>query len=186
VDPVQARERQRTPSHPTDSTPSTQGRSLPWRLVLAVAAGTLLNPLNSSMIAVALLDLGGAFHVEIATATWLVSGFYIGGAIGMPLMGRLADVFGARRGFMLGLLLVGVSSGLAPLAPGFGWLLGLRLVQAFGTSAAYPAGLAIGRRGRRAGDSTGCAAHRSDRAAPVADRRIGAAAGRLDAAAGFR
>lgn len=109
----------------------------------SVLVGTLLNPLNSSMIAVALLSLGRSFGVSIATATWLISGFYLGGAIGMPLMGRLADLFGPRRVFSLGLVLVGLTGAAAPLAPSFGWLLAIRIAQAFGTATAYPAGLAI-------------------------------------------
>jgi MFS family permease len=125
--------------------------ALRWRLVGAVLAGTLLNPLNSSMIAVALLDLSRDFGITIATTTWLVSGFYLGGAIGMPLMGRLADLFGPRRIFGLGLVLVGATGALAPLAPAFGWLLAIRIAQAFGTAAAYPAGLAIFRARDRRG-----------------------------------
>jgi len=117
----------------------------------AVAAGTLLNPLNSSMIAVALLSLRADFGVSTITVTWLVSGFYLGGAIGQPLMGRLADQFGPRRVFSLGLLLVGLTGALAPLAPSFGWLLGIRIAQAFGTSTAFPAGLAIMRARDRRG-----------------------------------
>lgn len=124
---------------------------LPWRLVGGVVSGTLLNPLNSSMIAVALLSLSVVFHVSIPTATWLISGFYLGGAIGMPLMGRLADSFGPRRIFSAGLLLVGLTSTLAPLAPAFGWLLVIRILQAFGTATAYPAGLAIMRAQDRRG-----------------------------------
>jgi len=147
-----------TPTTPANTTtPATtdaEGAAarLPWRLVGAVMAGTLLNPLNSSMIAVAVLSLGAAFRVSTITATWLISGFYLAGAIGMPLMGRLADQFGPRRVFSLGLLLVGLTSALAPLAPAFGWLLLVRIVQAFGTASAYPAGLTIirahDRRGR--------------------------------------
>lgn len=120
----------------------TQAR-LSRRLVGAVAAGTLLNPLNSSMIAVALVRLQSDFKVSVASAAWLISGFYLAAAVGQPLMGRLADQFGARRIFSAGLLLVGVTSVLAPFAPAFWWLVALRVVQAFGTSAAYPAGLAM-------------------------------------------
>jgi len=141
-----------TTTTPTDTGAEGAAERLPWRLVGAVMAGTLLNPLNSSMIAVAVLSLSGAFRVSTVTATWLISGFYLAGAIGMPLMGRLADQFGPRRIFSLGLLLVGLTGALAPLAPAFGWLLLIRIVQAFGTAAAYPAGLAIirahDRRGR--------------------------------------
>lgn len=122
-----------------------------WRLVVAIMSGTLLNPLNSSMIAVALISLQSAFSVSTATASWLISGFYLAAAIGMPVMGRLADLIGSRRVFCAGLILVGTVGALAPLAPSFGFLVAFRIVQAFGTSAAYPAGLAILRRGDPAG-----------------------------------
>src|ERR1700694_5081455 len=112
------------------------------RLVGAVLAGSLLNPLNSSMLAVALVLLQAHFRVSLATASWLLSSFSLAAAVAQPLMGRFADLFGARRVFCSGLLLVGVSGALAPLAPGFGWLIAVRMVQALGTSAAYPAGLA--------------------------------------------
>ncbi|HEY8685704.1 MAG TPA: MFS transporter [Chloroflexota bacterium] len=132
------------PIHPTPYRPS-------WGLVVAIMSGTLLNPLNSSMIAVALISLQSAFGVGTATASWLISGFYLAAAIGMPVMGRLADLLGARRVFCAGLVLVGAIGALAPLAPSFGFLVAFRILQAFGTSAAYPAGLAILRRGDPAG-----------------------------------
>jgi MFS family permease len=113
------------------------------RLIGAVLAGTLLNPLNSSMIAVALVLIQSHFRVNVATVSWLLSGFALAAAVAQPVMGRLADLFGPRRIFCTGLLLVGVASVLAPLAPAFGWLIACRMLQAFGTSAAYPAGLAI-------------------------------------------
>src|SRR5947209_12784557 len=128
------------PNHPPPYRPA-------WGLVVAIMSGTLLNPLNSSMIAVALISLQSAFSVSTATASWLISGFYLAAAIGMPVMGRLADLLGARRVFCAGLILVGLVGALAPLAPAFGFLVAFRIVQAFGTSAAYPAGLAILRHG---------------------------------------
>lgn len=111
---------------------------VPHRLVLTLALGTLLNPLNSSMIAIALVSLQRDFDVGIATSTWMASGFYLAAAVGQPLMGRFADQFGARRIFILGLCLMGVVSALAPLAPSFGWLLAVRVAQAIATSTAYP------------------------------------------------
>jgi len=116
-----------------------------------VLAGTLLNPLNSSMIALVLVLIQSDFRVSMATASWLLSGFAMAAAVAQPLMGRLADLFGPRRIFCIGLLLVGVASVLAPRAPAFGWLIACRMLQACGTSAAYPAGLAI----IRAGDPQG-------------------------------
>ncbi|RIQ31199.1 MFS transporter [Jiangella rhizosphaerae] len=113
------------------------------RLLLTLSLGTLLNPLNSSMIAVALVSLQRDFGVGIATSTWLASGFYVVAAVCQPLMGRLADQLGARRLFVGGLALMGTASALAPLAPDFGWLLVVRLVQAAATSTAYPSALIL-------------------------------------------
>jgi len=116
---------------------------VPRRLVGAVVLGTLLNPLNSSMIAVALTRIQRDFHVTVGEVTWLISGFFLAAAIGQPLMGRLADLFGPRRVFLTGLGLVFATGLLAPLVPGFAWLVVVRGLQALGTSAAYPAGLAL-------------------------------------------
>lgn len=113
------------------------------RLIGTLALGTSLNPLNSSMIAVALAQLQTDFGVGVATSSWLVSAFYIGAAVGQPLMGRLVDQLGARRMFVAGLALVLVASVLTPFVPGFWWLVGLRVVQAFGTSTAYPSALVL-------------------------------------------
>lgn len=116
---------------------------VPPRLVATLALGTTLNPLNSSMIAVALAVLQREFDTSVADVTWLVSGFYVAAAVGQPLMGRLIDQFGARRLFLFGLALVLATSAVMPFAPGLWWLVALRVVQAFGTSAAYPAALTL-------------------------------------------
>ena len=112
-------------------------------LLSTIASGTLLNPLNSSMIAVALVDLGRHFRLGFATASWLISAYYLASAVGQPLSGRLADLYGRRRVFLSGLALVGAASVAAPLAPSFAALVAVRVVQAAGSSALYPAGLGI-------------------------------------------
>src|SRR5579859_1563496 len=116
---------------------------VPRRVVFAIVLGTLLNPLNSSMIAVALVTLHHDFHVDLGTSTWLISGFYLAGAVGQPLMGRLADLLGARRVFLTGLAVACAVSIAAPFSPSFGWLVAARVVQAFATSTAYPSGLGM-------------------------------------------
>src|SRR6266542_2358052 len=121
------------------------------QVTAAIALGTLLNPLNSSMIAVAVVAVQRAFDVGVATSTWLLSGFYLTACVGQPLMGRIADRFGPRRVYCTGLAVVFVTGVLAAVAPGFWWVLACRIVQAAGTSAAYPAGLAMIRRLARVG-----------------------------------
>ncbi|HET7339576.1 MAG TPA: MFS transporter [Candidatus Dormibacteraeota bacterium] len=114
-----------------------------WRMLTAIALGTILNPLNSSMVAVALVSIHSDFHIDIGTSTWLVSAFYLTGAVGQPLMGRLADLLGARRVFLTGVSVAGVVCALAPLSPTFGWLVAARAVQALATSTAFPSGLGL-------------------------------------------
>jgi MFS family permease len=122
--------------------PAADGREVSWRIIATVMMGTLLNPLNSSMISVALIGIASDLSVNIATATWLVASFYLVGATGMPLAGRLADLYGPRRVFRAGMVVVLVASLFAALAPSFGWLLVWRVVQAFGSAAGSPAGQA--------------------------------------------
>jgi MFS family permease len=122
---------------------AAQRLGVPPRLIGGVISGTLLNPLNSSMIAVALVEFQREFDVGVATSTWLISAFYLTAAVGQPLMGRLVDLFGARRIFIGGLALTLIVCAVAPFAPGFWWLVAVRAIQGIGTSAAYPAALVV-------------------------------------------
>ncbi|KQN84421.1 MFS transporter [Arthrobacter sp. Leaf69] len=106
--------------------------------VAGLSLGTALNPLNSSMIAVALVVLREDFGLDVATVTWVITSFYLTSAAGQPLMGRLADRFGPRRLFELGMVLVAVTCAVAPFAPNFAVLCVARAVMALGTAAAYP------------------------------------------------
>lgn len=115
-------------------------------LLAAISLGILLNPLNSSMISVAMARLQHAFHLGFSTASWLISTYYLASAITQPVMGKLSDLFGQKKVFLGGMVLVVVSSTTAPLSPSFAWLIIFRLIQAVGSSAIYPAGMAIVRK----------------------------------------
>jgi len=116
---------------------------VPARVVGTVMLGTTLNPLNSSIIALALVSISRDFGTSLAAAGTLVIAFYVVGALGQPVMGRLADRLGPRRVFVGGLAVVVAASALAPLAPSLPWLVAARMTLAFGTAAAFPAGLAM-------------------------------------------
>ncbi|WP_427133517.1 MFS transporter [Pseudarthrobacter sp. S9] len=111
--------------------------------VAGLSLGTALNPLNSSMIAVALVVLRADFALDVATVTWVITAFYLTSAAGQPLMGRLADRFGPRRLFLLGMAVVAVTCALAPLAPNFALLCVARAFMALGTATAYPSAVVM-------------------------------------------
>ncbi|MCM3882913.1 MFS transporter [Frankia sp. R82] len=129
-------------SSPPQPIPALAATRPPLALLLPVVLGTLLNALNSSMIAVALVAIGDHFHAG-ASVVWLVSGLYLANAVAQPTMGRLADQFGPRRIFCAGLLMIIVAACAAPFAPTLGYLLIARVLLGVGTSAAYPAGVAL-------------------------------------------
>ncbi len=125
------------------------GTSLAQRrylLLVTLALGMLLNPLNSSMISVAIARFQDVYGLSFEQVSWIISTYYLASAIGQPVMGKLADLFGPKRSFLTGLVVVAVSCLLAPVSPSFDWLIAFRIVQSLGTSAIYPAGMAIIRR----------------------------------------
>ncbi|KOV63978.1 MFS transporter [Streptomyces sp. MMG1121] len=107
--------------------------------------GSVLNPVNSSMIAVALVPIGVAFGAPPAETVWLVSALYLATAVGQPVIGRLVDMHGPRRLYLAGTALVGVAGLLGALAPTLGALIAARVLLGFGTSAAYPAAMRLTR-----------------------------------------
>lgn len=115
----------------------------PWLLVLTIGFGTLLNPLNSSMISVALTRMQHDFGLTFADASWLISVFYLASAAAQPVMGKLSDMFGPKRLFLAGLIIVATASALAPFSPNFTFLLGCRALQAVGSSTLFPSGMSM-------------------------------------------
>lgn len=108
-----------------------------------VASGTMLNPLNSSMISLALHSIQKEFQLSFTTVSWLISSFYLASAVAQPVTGKLGDLIGRKKMFLSGLILVAISAIGAPLAPAFMVLLVMRLFQSIGSSAIYPSGVGL-------------------------------------------
>ncbi|MFJ7244730.1 MFS transporter [Kitasatospora sp. NPDC098652] len=115
------------------------------RLLAPMVLGSVLNPINSSMIAVALVPVGTAFGAPPAETAWLVSGLYLATAVGQPVIGRLVDTYGPRRLYLAGTALVGLAGLVGVLAPTLGVLVVARVLLGIGTSAAYPAAMHLTR-----------------------------------------
>ena len=108
-----------------------------------VATGAMLNPLNSSMIALALYSIQKDFGLSYLTVSWLISSFYLASAVAQPVAGKLGDLIGRKKMFLGGLILVAISAVGAPLAPAFAVLIIMRLFQAVGSGSIYPAGMGM-------------------------------------------
>ncbi|MEH7106543.1 MFS transporter [Bacillus sp. JJ1764] len=111
--------------------------------ITGVASGTMLNPLNSSMISLALHSIQRDFHLSFATVSWLISSFYLASAVAQPVTGKIGDIFGRKKTFLFGLVLVALSAVGAPLSGIFLMLIFMRLIQSIGSSAIYPSSMAL-------------------------------------------
>ncbi|MBP0460204.1 MFS transporter [Streptomyces bomunensis] len=105
--------------------------------------GSVLNPINSTIISVALIPIARALGVPPSQTAWLVSALYLATSLGQPVVGRLIDIFGPRRLFLLSTGLVGVAGVVGTLAPNLGALIAARVLLGFGTCAGYPAAMAL-------------------------------------------
>jgi MFS family permease len=102
-----------------------------WALtLLAIAAGSALIPINSTMLAVALPAIMGDLLVDASTVSWLVTLYLAAVALAMPLAGSLGDRFGYRRMYLLGIAGFAVTSLAAALAQTFPLLVISRVLQA--------------------------------------------------------
>jgi MFS family permease len=113
------------------------------RLIAPLIAGAVLNPVNSSILAVALVPIGVAFGAPASATAWLISALYLATAVGQPVVGRLIDRFGPRRLFLPATALVGLAGVIGAVAPNLGVLVAARVLLGFGTCAGYPAAMRL-------------------------------------------
>ncbi|HZY99700.1 MAG TPA: MFS transporter [Candidatus Baltobacteraceae bacterium] len=114
-----------------------------FTFVAPLALGSCLNPINSTMIATALVPISRSLHVSAAEAGWLIAALYLASSIAQPAMGRLADLFGPRRVLLLALSVVALSGVVAWLSTSLSVLVAARVLLGIGTSGAYPAAMRI-------------------------------------------
>src|SRR5919198_2884304 len=97
-------------------------RPFGFRFMSPLLIGTLLNPINSAMIATALVPIGRDLRVGPSSTAWLIASLYLAAGIGQPTMGRVAELYGPRKVSVVGLVLVLVAGIVGAAAPGLGWL----------------------------------------------------------------
>ncbi len=118
------------------------GRARWWALA-AVSLATLMTYLDNNVINVALPTIQRSLHLSESGLEWIVSSYLL--VLGGLLLvgGRIADIFGRRRMFLIGLVVFTLSSLAAGLAGSGAELIAARAVQGFGAALLMPTSLAI-------------------------------------------
>lgn len=114
-----------------------------WIALVAVALATFMTYLDNNVVNVALPSIQRDLHLTISGLEWIVSAYILVFAGLLLVGGRLADVFGLRRAFFLGLAVFTLASLGAGLAGSQEMLIAARAAQGVGAAVLTPASLAL-------------------------------------------
>lgn len=113
-------------------------------LILAICCMSLLIvSLDNTILNVALPSLQKDFHSSVSGLQWTIDAYLLVIASLLLLSGSTADRVGRKRVFQAGLAVFTAGSLLCSLAPGLGWLVAFRMVQAVGGSMLNPVAMSI-------------------------------------------
>ena len=122
-----------------------------WAALVFASLGVLLGGAELMVVAIALpaivADFGG--WADLGRVSWIINAYLLAYVVAMPLAGRGADLWGARRLYVVALLLFVIGSAGAGWArfagpeDGLAWLIGWRVVQGFGGGALVPLSMAL-------------------------------------------
>src|SRR6266702_3351841 len=108
-----------------------------------VVLGTIMSILDVTIVNVAIPTLGSDFHTSISTIQWVMTGYLLSFASVIPLTGWATERFGAKRVWLVSLLLFMLGSVLSGFAWSIGSLVGFRAVQGLGGGMIVPVGQTI-------------------------------------------
>jgi MFS family permease len=111
--------------------------------LLLLAMTQFVIVIDASIVNVALPSIGSDLHFARTDLSWVVNAYTLTFGGFLLLGGRLADLLGRRRMFMLGLVLFSVASFAGGVAQSEGWLLAARAIQGLGAAIVSPAALSI-------------------------------------------
>jgi EmrB/QacA subfamily drug resistance transporter len=113
-------------------------------LILAICCMSLfIVGLDSTIVNVALPSIGHELHAGVSGLQWTIDAYTLVLASLLMLAGSTADRVGRRRTFQTGLAVFSLGSLLCSVAPGLGWLVAFRMVQAVGGSMLNPVAMSI-------------------------------------------
>jgi DHA2 family methylenomycin A resistance protein-like MFS transporter len=118
-------------------------RSRQLSILLTVSCGFIMAMLDVTVVNVALSDIQRDFSVRLASLVWVVDSYTLTFAALLLLGGALADRVGARRVYMLGLVLFICASALCGAAGSVAVLIAARLVQGMAAALFVPSSLSL-------------------------------------------
>jgi len=120
---------------------SAEPTPLPHRQVLlafsAMMLATLLAALDQTVVATALPQIVTDLH-SFEDLSWVVTAFLVAQTVTMPLYGKLSDLYGRRRMFVVSISIFLLGSALCGAAQSMGQLIAFRALQGVGAGGLLP------------------------------------------------
>src|SRR5947207_13586962 len=111
--------------------------------LIAIILGTFMVILDNTVVNVALPTLGRVLNSDLSLLQWVITGYMLAQAAVIPLSGWLSDRFGAKRIYLLSLVLFTGGSALCGLAMNGEMLVTTRILQGVGGGMLMPIGMAV-------------------------------------------
>ncbi|MEA2313768.1 MAG: hypothetical protein QOI03_460 [Solirubrobacteraceae bacterium] len=115
----------------------------PWWALGAMCFALFMIMLDNTVVNVALPSIQRSLHASTSSLEWTVNAYTLTFAVLLVTGGRLGDLFGRRRMFLIGVAIFGCSSFLIALSQSDTWLIAFRAVQGIGSGFMMPATLSI-------------------------------------------
>jgi EmrB/QacA subfamily drug resistance transporter len=111
-----------------------------WKVLISVMFGVFMVILDSTIVNIAFPTLRREFGATLSDAQWVLSIYVLALGVTTPVSGYLADRFGIKRVYVLGIGIFAFGSLLCGLSPSLGLLIVARALQGFGGGIALPLG----------------------------------------------
>ncbi len=114
------------------------------RIVLGIAllAG-FLTPFDGSAVNIALPAIAAEFHMDAVTLSWIATAYLLASALFIVPFGRLADIHGRKRVFLIGIAIFTLASLAQTLVPSTAAMIAVRMVQGTGSAMIFGTSVAI-------------------------------------------
>ncbi len=112
-------------------------------VLITFLLGVFLGALDSGIVSPALTTLIEELGIDLKWTVWVVTIYTLVYAVSMPIVGKLADLFGRKRIFLTGILLFAIGSLIAGLSQSLPFLLTGRAIQALGGGGIIPIANAV-------------------------------------------
>jgi EmrB/QacA subfamily drug resistance transporter len=128
---------------PVESPPLEEIYANRWRIWGVVMIGLFMALIDITIVNISIPQLQRDLHSPVDTVSWVLNAYNIMFAVLLVSMGRLADQFGRKRFFLIGMSIFTLGSLLCALSWSVGALIAFRIVQAVGAGILAPIALAM-------------------------------------------